>query len=331
MRALSLSESSSRTNPVLDVFTIDGGLLADVYDLAFEVWRGPTRVFARASVSLTDDRVAVGHYAAAWTAPSDAEAVGAYQVRWFYKVTAEGPERRARTDFEVLSASADSSAFVLASVASVRAILPPASPSEAPLSDEFLQGALVEATAIVERATGVLFGARPLVARYDGRGTPSVFLWWPVVALRAATVGGYAISAADLIVANNHIARGQLVPDDRQSPRVTRRCGAWAKGIQNVELDGVFGYTTPDLTVPSDVQQAAGFVALRYAGLTSDEILDGLRLSAIKSETTRDQSVTYGSAAESLLRARPRNGSTGDQVADSILARYKPPLRLGSA
>lgn len=323
MRALTLNEPVNVSNPLLVLLVEHLGFLVDPVELSFQVYADATAVTGRVSVDLNAHRLSVGRFVATFTPTLE----GKHQIRWFFRAVIGAVERSFRADFEVLTQSADPAREVYGAVADMRA----GGLAVEAVNDARAQEALVHATQLIERVTGLWFGPRVMTLTEDGPGAPVLFLQIPIVAIAAARLLEEEVPLSELVVANRHV-RGQTHPDDRGAPTVTRRCGAWVRDIHNVEVDGVFGYTEPDLTIPAPVQRAAAILAETYATTQDPEsLLESLMAQGVRSETTRDQSITFGSRRDTGVGALvPRFGTTGNVVADTLLARYRPPIAMRS-
>ena len=119
MPALARGQTSDCANPVLDIFTQVSGVLTDVAALSFQIFdvsdpgkqQTPVQVYptvagTSAPSNVIDlcpagDKLSTGRFVARWTPPLDA-AIGTYEIRWAFKLTATSPEQAFREEFEVL-------------------------------------------------------------------------------------------------------------------------------------------------------------------------------------------------------------------------------------
>ncbi len=217
-------------------------------------------------------------------------------------------------------------------------------------SDARVAQAVALATALIDRATGQWFEPRRRKVRLDGRGTPELSLDMAVIAVLALTVNDQAVEIErdSAAVYNRHLTQGLTAPDDRENPRIMLGPDAdfmrWPRGVQNIYLDGFFGYTdlAPDAAVgettdgsqvplsygvtPAPIRRACVILA----GRLLEQVALGGSLAApsqarILSETTRDQSYTV----QGLSSEDASYGITGDVEVDNILAQYVRPMAAG--
>jgi len=211
-------------------------------------------------------------------------------------------------------------------------------------SDERIEAIIQLAERYIERVTGRFFEPRPQSLAVDGAGGRVLRLGHPiiridVVAVDAAAASPVPIDPSSYRVYNRHLTQGLLVPDDRDDPRIELAQGGdvgagfearWPRGVQNVRVAGVFGYTDPDGSptgeTPLLIQYVTKLLVLRELPLMTD--LDGRedaqRRWRLTSERTRDQAYTLGALV-------PLGVFTGDPAIDTILAAYSRPADLGAA
>jgi hypothetical protein len=173
----------------------------------------------------------------------------------------------------------------------------------------------------------------------------------------AVTVDGTPVAApgADLEIANRHLTRGQLDPDDRRAPEIAwvedyytsseqgQGYGRFLERRRNVEIVGVFGCTElgpGELageysaqvplsygSTPPPIRRACLLLTCRrYMRLESaGGALDTYLAGRIQGESTRDQSYSLGAP----VGEDGAYGLTGDLEVDNLLMLYPPPLRMG--
>lgn len=353
MGALGIGETSDCSNPVLDLYTQVDGLLFDVYSVEYQVWRrsgsAPAQVFPatageRTSVDLAPcpggDRLGLGHYVATWTAAGTA---CRYEVRWFVKTTETASEQAYCEEFDVLAqpvAFGQQEPYAL--IADLRAEGVPLSQA----SDARAFELLLRASETIERVCGLWFQPRALAMLLDGPGTQTLFLRVPICGIESIAIDGDEIAFTSVAVYARHLSQRLLSPDDRRNPQLVRKsCGdtwrgrgpVWPRGLQNLAISGVFGFTEPTAatcmvgTVPRAVRLACVRLAvLELELLASPDRGASRRQGDITSEGTRDQRVTYGDRQSSsgIARVVPAYGSTGDAEVDAMLGRFRPPIHM---
>lgn len=312
---------------------------------------------ARQTVDLSADRLGHGYYQADLTPL--ALGAGRYFVRWYVtddeleggsEVTWDGP------DFEVLADGAPQNlpGARYALVADLRSEGVPA----ATVSDIACLRAIYRASRYVETFTGRTFGPKAKSLKLDMRGGNMVArVEEPIIALSRVALhrAGYEPDDADidrdlLLVYNRHLRDLMTDPDDRESPRIElqrdleglspnvpmhRSPGLrWPIGMQDLLVAGAFGFTEADGSpmgrVPTLIQHATVLLAVRELANVYDTTGRSLsRGAALRSEKTRDQSVTYETAGGVL--GTPYVGAfTGDAEIDSILAAFRRPPGLAA-
>lgn len=152
--------------------------------------------------------------------------------------------------------------------------------------DRRVTKAIAQAQAFIERITGQWFEARELTIQTDGWANFEHLLDVPIISvfeMRFRNNDGSAphiVDPAEYAVYNRHVSQGLLNPDDRQNPliafkrfgddsvhrhdvtRVSRAFPEFSRFFernkQNVQVQGVFGFTDPDYTAGRTVASDAG-------------------------------------------------------------------------
>ena len=352
-----------------------GGALIDVDSLEFAIFERvttpPTLVqtfppSGRSTVDVTalfptGDKLATGHYAARYTVP-DAEVLGEHVIKWHYKVTPTSVEQCFAEEFQVAAAAGAPLGGSYCTVQDLRDAGVP-STGIGGKTDAELQALIAKASRLVEKFTGRFFEPRSLVVRLDGTGRHGLLVGDPIVSITSITlisddfVSNQTIDLSDVRIYNRHLTQNLLNPDDRENPRIEflefdrrhERIGGvgqdsahhlfhphrWPEGTQNVELDGVFGYTDFDGTstgkVPDLIGDVTCLIALRMLPAAfSDpdkraDVLDAWKVTEYK---TRDQTIKY--ASPDKLGGRGVGAFTGDPQIDTILALYTRPPMFGA-
>jgi len=370
MPLIARGQSSDGKNPVLELFTPRGGVLADAAQVGFQIFDVsddakrdvPVQVFpeaagARAAVNTTDpwpagDKLGTGHIVARW-APGASEPLGLHELRWFVQDIPGASEQVVTIEFDVLGAGVGSQRAVYALITDLRA----EGVTTADATDARLARLLRLATQYVDRMTGRFFEPRPMTVALDGSGGRTQLLGHPILAVRdvkllvayPAEIGELPVTPSFFRVYNRHLTQGLLDPDDRENPRLeffhesdllgvqstpaaSLGLGSlvWQRGVQNVIVDGLFGYTDPDGSpvgrTPDLIRHVTKLLVLRELPAMTDIARreDRQQRWRIVAERTRDQSYN-------LDPLRFQGAFTGDPAIDSILANFQRPPHLGSA
>lgn len=357
MIAIATTETLSTSNPKLTFFGVDGGFLVDPVSLEWAVYSKvndtqkaePVSV-ATGTTNLTTDKIGTGRFALAHTFAG--LTAGLHEVRWTYELPS-GKTGVAIVDFDVVAFATGFRGPAYALVSEMREEGVPAS-----VADARIFSAITMASRMVEEATGRFFEARYLSQKYDGTGKRMLLLKNPIVAVERLMMDTYlgedATDEVDVTayrIFNRHLSEGMTDPDDRENPKIeflnfgdllgyrvnTPLSGirisenGFPRGVQNVLIDGVFGYTenhhngVPWGNTPDLIRLAARLLTLRYIpGLRSDCRADAKASWRITQEKVMDQSISYSQEAN-------WGRITGDAEIDQILAMYAKPQDLGSA
>ncbi len=345
----------------------DSGVLTNLFSLEFQVFDRsndtrramplqvyPSSVGTRATVDVgtdapTGDRDGPGRYTARWTVPT-LEPIGLHMIRWFWKAESTSAEQTADQPFDIGTLAAPAS-YLLALPSDIRAECIPSS-GPAAVSDLRVLAALQAAGAFIERFTRRRFGARYGAVDVDGGSAPGLVLGTaePLIAVEqlqyreaSYTIDEFVSNGANYRIYNRHL-RGLTDPDDRDNPRLELYDYTYGghggfvfggyrfpEGRQNIRIRGVFGYTEADGTpfggIPLLLRGAATSLAMRY--LASKATSSGASYpGAIKSESTREQSVTYAVSDNNPAFV---GQITGDPLVDQVLLMLRAPAAMGAA
>lgn len=358
MPALGLNQSSSCANPVLDLFTQVNGVLTNVYSIEyqiFEVTTGtPVQVFPvivgnRATVDVntdcpTGDRLGTGHYVARWTVPGG-ELIGTHRITWYFKLLVGSVEQTFTEEFEVLNVvAAGMLGYCL--VADVRA----EGITVTQASDARVQSAIFLASRFIDQATNRWFEPRARTVLVDGSATPALFLDMPIVGITSVKEDGALIPTTDFKIYNRHLSQGLLNPDDRNNPKLEFFGGDsligtsaralldrrfWRPGQQNIEINGIFGFTdvpsgsstsTEGITPPL-ISRLCVLLALRNIfPATSDDAISQQVASRLVEERTRDQSYKLGRGRiDTIGQPGSATAWTDDPEINTLLDMYRAP------
>lgn len=370
MGALARNQASNCANPVLDVFTSVNGVLTDVFLLEFQIFDVsdatklitpvqvfPTIVGTRATVAVGTlcpvvgaGKLSTGRFVATYT-PVLTEPLGTHRIKWFFKLQATSPEQTFQEEFEVLPEATATGETGYCFVSDLRDEGVPAT-----FTDAVLLQKIAFASRFIDRMTGQFFEPRTRTYKLDGRGGRILQLGLPVISV--ATVkfetspfqpSSLDIDPSLLRIYNRHISQGLVQPDDRQNPKIELYHASdditnaspyvftrliFPHGQQNIEVNGVFGYTDPDppsMTgkTPELIRHACKLLVLRNLQKLYPSAVGGSTFNKgpIQSERTRDQAVTFDTSA----LAKRVGAFTGDPEIDYILASFMRPPALGAA
>jgi hypothetical protein len=370
MAAIARGQSSDGANPVLELFTPIRGVLTDAAEVAFQVFdvsddgrrARPVQVFpsvpnARAPVNSAEpwpagDKLGPGHVVARWSVPAD-EALGAHELRWFVRSAPGATEQVVNVDFDVLAADASSYRSGYALISDLRA----EGVSIAEATDARLARLIHLASQYVDRMTGRFFEPRAMTITLDGSGGRMLLLGHPIIAIRDVTllvampaqVGELPVTPGFFRVYNRHLTQGLLEPDDRENPRLeffhesdllgvhstpaaSLGLGSlvWLRGVQNVVVRGLFGFSDPDGSAigrtPDLIRHVTKLLVLREIPAMTDTAQreDRQKRWRIVSERTRDQGYN-------LDPLRAQGTFSGDPEVDAILVSFTRPPALGAA
>lgn len=247
MPTLGRGETSSDTNPVLDIWTAVGNpsVLTNIIALEFRIFDittaakkiTPLQVFPVTPGTfftldpLTDaptgHRLSTGRYYAPFTVDAS-EPLGDHQIEWRFQQNALSPVETFIEEFCVTAAvAASGSPTSYCSITEVRA----EGYTDPPFSDARISTLILLASKYVDKVTGRWFGARtfdetnPMVL--DGRDSRSLHLSIPIIRLDKLEIENQGFINTDLTeidlsmvrAYNRHVA-GMTQPDDRENPRI---------------------------------------------------------------------------------------------------------------
>lgn len=332
----------------LYAYGVKGGVLADPVALAYAVVRlaagGDVEVVPRTAIVVgpsvpAPDRAGAGRYLVPWDVPGDAPA-GEYELRvWTTQDTGDA-EVASCVPFEVQTTRFRRDVY--GSFTRLRATLP--TTGVRAVTDAGIARAMERAAGLIEKFTRRVFVAKWLV--FDHTGDPLRLLFrTPIVAIDriealqdATLLPAWDFAGGDAIVFNRHLS-GLLDPDDRESPKIEYR-GIWPyarhaprRGRAHMRVSGLFGYTDPDGSVtgatPSPITDVAEALASFFA--TGGQLGAAGNAYGVVSESTREQSVSYGNAGSGGRGYQFVGAYTGNPAWDGVLAMYAAPPVVGAA
>lgn len=327
-----------------------------IFDVSTEANQGaPVQVFGPHNVDLTNDAIGgkVGHYAAAFSvsgwSPVPTQS-GRFRIVWTYQLVNGGPSFTMTRDFDVLKGGAPAAlAWGYCTVSDLRDEGYDANAA----SDLRLLRSIMLASKQIENYTQRFFEPRFLNATVDGTGGRAIQCGDPIIAVESITLGNpvqSTIGLGSLRVFNRHLSQRMTNPDDRLDPKIEfvhfkdifgRQRSAsidsplfgvpfrdlfFPAGVQNVNVNALFGYTDWDGSASGDTPMMIRHVAKLMAArelrkLTDDRREDRLR-HRLTSERVRDQSYNRETLTEGPF--------TGDREIDDVLLTYRRPIYMGS-
>lgn len=184
--------------------------------------------------------------------------------------------------------------------------------------------ALQEATEMIDRACGWFFEPRELALTLNGGGGPVLELPVPPIRLSRIRVG------CEYHAPSNFVMVGAPITAPRFTvPKLVAREGVFPRGVHNVWLQGIWGYTVPcaeqsEGDTPRPIRRATLALARRLLPkLTDDDAVFERNHWRLVEERTRDQSYRMEPMKPGEL--------TGDPEVDALLAPYRRPMALGCA
>lgn len=371
MASLARGESSTGTNPVLDLFTVIGSpkVLTDVAVLEFRIFdistdakkAIPVQVFPlTAGTFFTLDpttdfgsgghRLSTGRYFAPYTVDL-AEPIGDHKIEWRFQATAISPFETTFEEFFVLGQSLPS-ADAYCGVSDVRA----EGFTDPPFTDARINILIALATRYVDKVTGRWFTPRtfddvnPFLM--DGNDSRTLHLQIPIIQIDKLSIQSQGFLNPDLTVVdigqirsyNRHLS-GMTQPDDRENPKVS----FISSRIPETVLTGLF--PSPRI-FPKGRQNIFFEGVFGYTdpdgtafGKTPDLIRQvtcrlvtrDLRLDSDACEKLMDKvkfrisSDKEGKSTIKLQNLWLKGAFTGDSELDNILMMFKRPIRIGIA
>ncbi len=362
MIIVSKGTASSCTLPVLQLFAVDLdiNLMVDVLSAKFSINDSEgnaieTDVPVDIADCPTGHRLGVGRYVANWSGPIDADATpkGMWEIVWTYVIedAVNGDRTFSFTrTFEVVDAG-----VVKNPLERFYTTLEALKLEGHTEKDTELVRLMTMASRYIEKFTGNIFEATPKLLRLDGSGTSMELLQEPIVAVANVTIdiapftpNDLPIDPTSIRIYNRHLSQNLMHEDDRDNPKIEfftsfDRRGVkqftfthllFLEGQQNVQIDGVFGYTefdgTPYGSTPVLIEQAAKLLVNRNSVKTTniDRRSKINRLSFVEELRTRDQQVKYNfpsSGGHAMV-----GGFTGDPEIDTILMMYQMPIQMSA-
>lgn len=362
MRGLAKGEQSTGTNPVLQLFTRQGGLLQDMVEGTFTIddVRNPdvspaARVtstsFNLDTVDLGGHKVSTGRYYIT-TGPTADWAFGTHRAVCRFRMETGGREYVQEVLFEIVNPTLYPTGSLYTGYAATRDLYRDEFFGISTMPPEKLHGHIRRVSKQLEGLTQRFFEPRFVDQRISGDGRPVLFLNEAIIALDSAgavkregspvveTVSSY--SPDGFAVFNRHLD-GLENPDDRDNPKLEVARDdisgyavsgwRWPSGDRNLSIKGVFGFTDPEPEsdgvlighTPDEFIQIIGTLVGRFLEDPSLSSPATWSPGKIKMYKTRDQQIQFYGASGNVNYA---GGITGDGMIDQMLLRFLKPARL---
>ncbi len=359
MPVIALNETSDCSNPILDLFVRELGILVDVVQVEWliedvttgtpvQIEPASGRNTANVAACPAGDRVSEGRYVATFTIPPSFN-IGVHRLTWFFRKTLAGQEFTSQEEFEVLSVSVPGANEIYCTVQNIR----DEGVTVAQASDGFILKRLVEASRFIDKVTGRFFLPHTEEYLFDGTGHGQLFLEEPIIAIseieisvEGITFTDQPIDLEDVAIYNRHLSQKLTRPDDRDNPRIAfqradrefARLHAlfgeriFYRGKQNIRVSGVFGYTDPDGTstgkTPELIGKACKLITIQNIAPfgDTDASFDAANANNVRRLKTRDQEIEYQNRKG--VGGLTEGPFTGDNRIDNILLAYARPLDI---
>lgn len=178
--------------------------------------------------------------------------------------------------------------------------------AEEKVPDGWAEELIEQASALIEEWTGWHFEPRYKVIKLDGNGREELDLPIPLISLDSVKVDGNTIQRHEVIVYSDG--------DDRFDPRIYLRWG-WPEGRKNVEIAGEWGFVEEDGLPPLAIRQACKLLVFWLLKAPEERRI-------VSQESAEGAQVIY-------QQDRRFAGYSGDPEIDSLLIRYRRPIRMG--
>ncbi len=369
---LAKGKANDCSNPAVQVFFAQAGFLVNPVKVEFQVFRiakdrekiSPVQVFPTSvgtkelmdlAACPTGSQISPGHFAPQFTL---GKAPGLHEIRYFVTYVTAGAVFEVVRQFELVNNDINTPFLGYCFPSDIR--------------DEGFEGAdptdarlyrlIQRESRFIENATQRIFVPQVKSFKVDGVQGRDVLLDLPIITVEKVTILDPVLIAtiADEIdrdayrVFNRHLTQQLYTPDDRENPRIAflrvddqfgvpprassdlllRNREVFPLGVQNVQIDGVFGYTDPDVLRPGDqigitpdlIREVCVKLVIRNKGKmkNTDDREDAQRRHRLVSEKTLEQSYT-------LTPEHLKGFITGDSDIDNVLIQFKRPLQIGVA
>jgi len=355
----SIARGQANTQYILNWFLTVGGVLTDAYAVEYRILDitgglPGTQVFPTVAgtwedVSSGDGHFATGSYYAydnaladGWT-PAAAEPIGTHRIEWRWKYIATSAYVSGFEDFDVKSSS---SPDLYISLSDVRA-----EGLDSTVADDAKVMAAIELwQAIIERACRQWFNPRTLILKADGTDSDALHFGVPIIDIEYLKLNN---SSDELDTGLYRVYNSRSYPDDRRNPRIkligSERADIYtaplcsrlrfAKGRQNQEIKGTFGFTEEDGSTPLPIKRALLLLVIEkltkppYPG-SSTTVTPPAIIGGIIEEQTDEHRIRYGGAASTTGKISDRrpglSGITANQEILDIIKLYRAPIGIAT-
>lgn len=210
-----------------------------------------------------------------------------------------------------------------------------------PPTDAQLQALIDAMQLFIERITRNFFESRTMVLEMDGRGNTLLQLPHPIITLTNLFVNDDFVNPVPAESVSVYNGRGGTDRDDRRNPRIKIRTGdtsiftgtgqitrqtlIFEVGEKNLRVEGDFGYTEPDGSIPPTIVHALTLLCLQNVDSLTVGGSSGFSGPIIEEETDRHRrkyaDVVTGSKAWT---------TTGDPLIDKMLAAFRGPMSMSA-
>ena len=324
----------------------------------------PVSVVATASFDIVADRIGAGRYVIK-TGTTSSWAYGTYRAVCTYKMAAGGADITQVIEFEVLDPADWPTGNMFMSYISTRDLVRDGLVASA-TSLARLHRMSDRISRQIERwCGGRCFEPRYMILKRSGQNNPVLRLPEAVIAIEdvystwetSTGTDDYKYEQYLYVVYNRHLDGPNTVDDDRYNPKLELSSWqrkpirivstslpswpagyyTWPAGVQNIRVQGVFGFTDPEFDpsntrssigkTPRDISFVAGVLVGRAVQDPTFSDPSVQRPGAVKSMKTRDQSIEFGSGW-AAASGSVSFGMTGDPMLDGLLVKYAPPPTL---
>lgn len=362
MRGLTVGETSTDTNPVLQLYTRSGEFLADPVEATYQIddirdpSAAPISQVSPTALDLTaapvGQKLGTGRFYLPSTDTSG-WSTGTHRAVVQYRMVAGGRLYTQIILFEVLDAGDFFTGSSYVGYVPTRRLYQDGLYSLAGTLPERLHLSINQASLQLEAWTQRFFEPRYMQQRIDGTQQSRLFLRHAIIALDKLeqldrNTDGFdatsTIDAGDYKVYNRHLD-GLLNPDDRDNPILAIAqdigmldktsyvtAGAFPSGRGNLLVSGVFGYTDPEpqsgrVLIGNTPLELSRIITALVERATTDPSMSSLATQnpgSVKSYKTRDQAIAFFGDASS---STSYGGWTGDPMLDQAILRFAKPAR----
>lgn len=333
-----------------DPLSIKFRIIQDPDTTPLQVFPSPTgdKTVNAAEFFPTGDKLSTGRFVASgWTVPHTAF-LGEHEIIWTVQFDATDTPQEYKFRFTVVDAVvADSEHGAIPTstgdYCTIKDVRDEGFSDSSRFKDPRIATLITGASRDIERWTGRFFEPRLQSHNLDGSGAETQELPMPIIEIREVrilndrtdTSPSTAIDMEDITVFNRHLTQRMVGEDDREDPRislvpssgtVSSRAGVFPRGLQNVKVTGIFGYTDAAPAThrwgvtPEKIRQLCVKLVIRelIPMMEWEEREDYQKRHLLSAEKADDQSFSY----------RPHGRAaniTGDPEIDGIIVDFSAP------